>query len=163
MPFLEILSASLVLSGVDVESLAGPMRPNMNDLMSNELASRVCSELIVGAKLGKIAATRGARGDIGYLSVVDLEDARSFLEGRGILQGELGKKNKGRRDGQYKLLKDTARKLGIDIKKPKLGDKAALRDALVPAYPHLFTKKNWAYIWREAIRAEVVNPIKVAR
>lgn len=172
MPFVSIATAALILSG------KSPTGDTFKDIRAvwaiwgtradaptpgNELAARIATELITGAKLGKIPATVAWRGKnvdakkFDGFSLVDLDDAREFIHGRGILSSG-GSSRESRRQQQLRLLGLGAAKLGLDTKSMKRGQGAKLRDHLQKEYPSLFS--NWLDIWKAAIKTKIAKPIK---
>jgi hypothetical protein len=154
MPFVTILNAAVILSG----GKPSPGDGDLNDVAPGSLADKILVELSLGARLGKLASTKpvGERSPY-WFETVDLDDARAFIQERGIQMSGVPPVET-RRNQQMRLLKHKADELGINLKVPKKGQLARLRDALRADNLALFS--NWRDIWKAAISKGIAKPVK---
>ena len=121
MPYETILNVALTLAGAG-EREAGQKRW---DPPPDHPAIEIFSALIMGARLGKLAATRETEWhitewlaiswsakDFCGRSVVDLDEARAFIRSRGIISPDSAgsPKIEGRRDEQLRRMQEKAAK-----------------------------------------------------
>lgn len=156
MAFVLIIDAAVRLSGREAKYSGEYL---WNDLEADECVQSLALELVLGAEIGMIGAIP-VHDKIDKFATVDMDDARSFLVRRGLLDPKPAV-FRGRRDNQLELLQSKALDLGIDLKHPAIGDKAKLRDALRSDHPLFFT--NFEDIWKDAKRKGIASPINLRR
>jgi hypothetical protein len=159
MPFLSILNAAIILAGgtpTDEEGSSQDFGSILNG--TNQPAAKIFRELVLGARLGKLAASGDVSGHFPAWAEVDFDDAKQFIVSRGLLLSELQPKE-GTRAKQFRLLQEKAKELNFNLHGLSRNEYKKLKAELqTKDVKGLFS--NFTDIWKDAKALGIAKNIK---